>query len=388
MRRNWVVSAGLVGAAVAIGFVGWSGNPLTLPLAFAFPALWALSPSRLVVALVSVGYFLAAARGLPQGVANFYGSNVVAGIGLWVAASLAFVGVHAVLWTYRPGWLRVSRYAVAAVLMSVPPFGIVGWAHPVTAAGILLPGWGWWGVAAAITGLLAMTTRVWPLVAFMICWFWAVSVFTWSEPSAPEGWIGIDTQFRGSEGQYANFVQQRETIDLVLAAAAHGASVVVLPESAIGMWTPTVERLWMDALRDRDIVVNAGAIVVAPGGYDNVMVELTGHGGRILYRERMPVPVSMWQPWLDWWGEGGGARAHFFANPVAVSAGATILPVICYEQLIVWPVLQSALHAPDVIVATGNGWWTEGTNIVAIQQASATAWARLFGLPLVIAFNT
>lgn len=388
MRRSRVISSGLVGAAVAIGFVGWSGNPLTLPLAFAFPALWALSPSRPVATLVSTGYFLAASRGLPQGVANFYGSDVVAGIGLWVAASLAFVGVHAVLWTSRPGWHRVGRYAVAAVLMSVPPFGIVGWAHPITTAGILFPGWGWWGVAAAIIGLLAMTTRVWPLVAVVVCGCGAASAFTWFEPSAPEGWVGIDTQFRGSEGQYADFVQQRETIDLVLTAAADGAKVVVLPESAIGMWTPTVERLWVNALRDLDVVVNAGAIVVAPDGYDNVMMEITGDQSRILYRERMPVPVSMWQPWLHWWGEGGGARAHFFANPVAVSAGATILPVICYEQLIVWPVLQSALHSPEVMVATGNGWWTEGTNIVAIQRASATAWARLFGLPLVIAFNT
>lgn len=42
----------------------------------------------------------------------------------------------------------------------------------------------------------------------------------------------------------------------------------------------------------------------------------------------------------------------------------------------------------DVIVATGNGWWTANTNIVAIQKAGAEAWARLFGLRLVIAFNT
>jgi hypothetical protein len=45
------------------------------------------------------------------------------------------------------------------------------------------------------------------------------------------------------------------------------------------------------------------------------------------------------------------------------------------------------LHAPDIIAATGNGWWTAGTSIVAIQRASATAWARLFDRPLVTAFN-
>ena len=46
-----------------------------------------------------------------------------------------------------------------------------------------------------------------------------------------------------------------------------------------------------------------------------------------------------------------------------------------------------AERAPDMIVATGNGWWTAGTSIVGIQRASAEAWARLFGVPLVMAFN-
>ncbi|WP_281062140.1 nitrilase-related carbon-nitrogen hydrolase, partial [Mesorhizobium sp. M7A.F.Ca.MR.362.00.0.0] len=53
-----------------------------------------------------------------------------------------------------------------------------------------------------------------------------------------------------------------------------------------------------------------------------------------------------------------------------------------------WPALQSMLHAPDIIVATGNGWWTAGTSIVAIQRGSAVAWAKLFNRPLVQAFNT
>jgi K+/H+ antiporter YhaU regulatory subunit KhtT len=61
--------------------------------------------------------------------------------------------------------------------------------------------------------------------------------------------------------------------------------------------------------------------------------------------------------------------------------------LICYEQLIVWPVLQSMLEKPDIIVAVGNGWWTSGTSIVAIQRASAVAWAKLFAKPLVLSFN-
>lgn len=373
----------LAALAVAVGVICWSGNPLTLPLAISFPALWAFSPSRLIAAIVSAGYFLAASRSLPQGVVNFYGSGMGAGFALWLAASAGFVFVHAMLWTARPGWVRALRYAAAAILMSVPPFGIVGWAHPITAAGIVFPGWGWWGLAATAIGLLVMTTKVWPIATLVLGGAFAWSAATWTAPNLPQGWVGVDAQFGGDRGEYAGFFQHRETIATVKAAAAKGHKVVVLPESAAGMWTPTVERLWLRELEDINVTVNLGAIVLDGQGYDNVMVEISGEGSRVLYRERMPVPVSMWQPWTS-----GGANALFFANPVVEFAGVRIAPLICYEQLIIWPVLQSMVYGPEVIVATGNGWWTGETNIVAIQKASAEAWASLFGLPLLMAFNT
>ena len=170
--------------------------------------------------------------------------------------------------------------------------------------------------------------------------------------------------------------------------AGEESRIIVLPESALGFWTPTVARLWHQGLRGLDVTVIAGAAVIDAAGYDNVMVAISADEANILYRERMPVPISMWQPWRAWTRQGGGARARFFANPVVELDGTRIAPLICYEQLIFWPALQSMLHAPDVIVAIGNGWWTAGTSIVAIQRASAVAWAKLFGVPIVTAFNT
>ncbi|TDR31216.1 carbon-nitrogen hydrolase [Aquamicrobium defluvii] len=374
--------------AAAVGVVAWSGEPLLLPVAMLFPAFWAFAPSRIGAVLVSAGYFLAASRGLPQGVANFYGAGIGAGLALWVSASAGFVLVHTMLWTERPGWRRALRYGVVAVLMSVPPFGIVGWAHPITGAGMVFSGWGWPGLVAAMIGLLAMTMRFWPIATLTMAGLCLWSAANWMPPDAPESWAGIDTRFRGENGQYADYAQQVETIGLVMEAADNGARFVVLPESAAGIWTPTTARLWSRALDGGGLTVIAGAIIVDAVGYDNVMVEISGKESRILYRERMPVPVSMWQPWLAFVGEPAGARAHFFANPAVEIDGVRIAPLICYEQLIIWPILQSASHNPDVIIATGNGWWTENTNIVAIQWASATAWARLFSLPLIVSFNT
>ena len=105
---------------------------------------------------------------------------------LWLAASISFVGVHAALWSAHPRQ-RAARYLAAAVLLAIPPFGIVGWAHPVTAAGVLFPGWGWWGLGATVVGLMTMTTRTWLQAGALMAVAWAWSATTWISPSSPAG---------------------------------------------------------------------------------------------------------------------------------------------------------------------------------------------------------
>jgi hypothetical protein len=389
MRRERAVDALLVAGAVAAGWIGWSGEALLLPAALLFPLLWSAAPTRTVAALVSAAYFLPASRGLPQGVANFYGSDYWPGFLLWLAASSGFVAVHALLWTRKRGWPAAFRYLAACVVMALPPFGILGWAHPITAAGILFPGWGWWGLAAAVAGLAIMATRWWPPAALAMTGFWLWSAATWTMPDTPTGWRGVDLELGASLGRDGGLQRQLDLIATARRETAAGARYVVLPESALGTWTPTLERVWREGLQSTGVTALAGAARIGAGGYDNVMVSLSeSGGGNILYRERMPVPGSMWQPWRAWFGKSGGARADFFGNPVVEIDGVRIAPLICYEQLLVWPVLQSMLHDPDIILAIGNGWWTKDTSIVAIQQASTIAWARLFDKPLVMAFNT
>ncbi|CDN58503.1 Conjugal transfer protein TraB (plasmid) [Neorhizobium galegae bv. officinalis bv. officinalis str. HAMBI 1141] len=388
MCRDYLRPALPIFASIAIGVVGWSGHVLLLPVALGFPVLWSIARTRSVAALVSAGYFLAASRGLPRGVAAFYSSDIWPGLLLWLCASMSFVAVHSVLWTKNPN-VRPFRYLLAAIIMSIPPFGITGWAHPVTAAGVLFPGWGWWGLWLMTAGLAGLVTRIWPAVAITLIGLWLWSAASWTEPGLSNGWRGVDLELGASLGRDAGLHRQRDLIATVRGAASDGAGFVVLPETALGFWTPTVARLWTSASADIDATAIAGATVLDATGYDNVLVAIDRTGGSsILYRERMPVPGSMWQPWRFLFGESGGARADFFANPVVSVGAGRAAPLICYEQLIVWPVLQSMLHDPDFIIAVGNGWWTDGTSIVAIQRAATTAWARLFAKPLVTAFNT
>ena len=385
--RDGLRSVLLVVAAVVVGVVGWSGDPRTLPVALVFPALWGLSPSRRVVAAVAAAYFLAASRGLPQGVATFYGTSVLWGFALWIGAALAFVGVHAGLWSRRPGWGRAVRSGIATILMAVPPFGIVGWAHPITTAGVLFPAWGWWGLGATVAIMLAATTRVWPVTMVVLACLGGWSAATWTEPPRPKEWTGRDLRLGSSLGRGSYIEQHLALIAEVRAAVAGGARVVVLPENALGLWTLTVGELWRSRLQGLDVTVVAGATVVFPEGYNNVLVSIGPGGAGVVHRQRMPVPISMWQPWRAWLGEPSGARADLFGYSVAMVGGRRVAPLVCYEQLLVWPVLQSMVHRPDLILAIGNDWWTAGTDIAGIQRANAVAWARLFGLPLVVSFN-
>lgn len=360
---------------------------MTFPLAMIFPLLWANSPSRVIAAAVSAGYFLAASRGLPQGVANYYAADLWLGLLLWVMAASGFMLVHAVLWRRRSGKRRGVRYLLAMVLMGVPPFGIAGWAHPLTAAGVLFPGWGWFGLGATAILLVVMTVQRWQIAVAVLGGLYAWTAADWAQPKVPHEWNGVDLALGQNLGRDDSLRFHRDLIAAARTASDDGAQFVVLPESAIGFWTPTVARLWQEGLLESGITVIAGAAVIDAAGYDNVMVAISATEARILYRQRMPVPVAMWQPWRAWMGQSGGTRAHVFANPVVEVAGIKIAPLICYEQLILWPILQSMLQAPDIIVATGNGWWTSGTSIIAIQHASAVAWSRLFGVPIVMAFN-
>lgn len=360
---------------------------MALPLALAFPVLWSMANSRKNAAMISAAYFLAASRGLPLGVANFYGSGMAPGLLLWLVASSGFVLVHTVLWTAKPALQKPFRYLLACLLMAVPPFGILGWAHPITAAGALFPGWGWAGLFALATGLAVLATRYRVVAVIALSGLWIWSAASWAPPLAPAGWTGVDLAYGSSLGRDTSLDRQQDLLARVQVDSPDPGRVFVLPESAVGFWTPTVARFWKKALKGSGEMIVSGASLVAADGYDNVLVALTQDGSKVVYRERMPVPGAMWQPWLAWMGESGGARAHFFANPVVIIRGARTAPLICYEQLIVWPILQSMAHEPEVIIAVGNGWWTAGTAIVGIQQASAVAWARLFGKQLVMSLN-
>ena len=197
-----------------------------------------------------------------------------------------------------------------------------------------------------------------------------------------EKWCGIDTNFifaSGERDHLQDYQRQSELISMVKKAAC---DVVVLPETAAGRWTKPNQTLWNKALAGvKEKIVITGAEILNKTGYENVLLQL-GNTGKILYLQRMPAPFTMWRFW-----DKTGCKAYWFENPVVDLNQHKIAPLICYEVFLVYPVLQSMLYKPDIVVAVGNMWWAKKTNIPALFKCYAQAWARLFDKSLVSAVN-
>lgn len=388
--RRWIAEYGLIPVAAALGFVGWNGSVLAmlgLPL---LVWIWRIAPSRRFAFLALLAYYLVADRGLLRGAAVFFSDplqkpSIAAGLAIWIAPSALLALTWAVLWGRR---FHAGRLAAILLLVSIPPLGIFGWANPLTAAGAWFPGTGWWGLTAFFSLLLLLVTETaWRRRSIAILMFVAVVANTVYAAPERAQWTAINTQFQPSRNDAGEYSRMRQLLAIAgrgLARAMPG-SVIVLPEAVGGNWeinAPFWDQLG-DAARRKGVTVLVGGQRPIDGSahYINGLFSVGFEGG-IVIPDRMPVPVSMWMPFSDkgaaaLWGHPGVTRVH----------GQEVAHLVCYEQLLIWPVLRSMAESPRVLLGVANDWWAAGTAIPAIQRQVVEAWGRLFAVPIVFAAN-
>jgi hypothetical protein len=309
-----------------------------------------------------------------------------AGLWLWLAAGLLMGATYLILWCpSRHG--RLGRLPLLLVLLAVPPIGLVGWAHPLTAAGYLFPTSGWWGLLAtgALVVVIAQLPRHptgWGVIGVVI----ALQVGTLQADLTVAPAVraeGVDTHLaeetRQQPLQQAQ-VRQQYLIDRVLASQA---PLTVLPEGAAGRWDTGKRERWLAVqprLQGRTVLM--GGSSPGPRGLDNVVIAVSGTSARIVYRQRMPMPIARWRPWAK-----DGFRAAWWANPVFEIDGQRAAALIGYEQLLLWPVLHAMWFRPGLLIGMGQVGRARDTALTAMPHAVLQAWARLFHVPLVTAFN-
>ena len=360
-----------------IGWIAWPHQ--LLPLVVTAPALIMRSPNRVTATLSAWAYYLAASSGIPHGAAVFFGpGSTTEGIMLWLGAGAVNALPWAILWNRHSG-LR-TRSALALVILSVPPLGLVGWASPLTAAGILFPGLGFaglaftlWLIVSAIDGGVMMITAL--LIA-------SLANLVYTEPTACH-MKAIDTHFSGVASGSRDYISEySRNVTAIALASQSKATITVLPETVAGTWTGATASLWQPLATSSSGIIAVGAeTLLLRNGYENgvILMSKSGYG---FFPQRVPVPVSMWKPWSK-----DGARADWFGSGIARFDGRKIGYLICYEQLLVWPALITAYNKPDVMLGLANDWWAKDTTIPGIQRMAIRSWARLYGWKMVDAGN-
>ena len=325
----------------------------------------------------------------------------------------------------------------------VPPLGIIGLASPVTAAGYLFPFTAWVGLAAVAlppgivlsTHALALHRRCAALCllsASVVGLAIGGRLLERDDAAPPAGWTAVNTQFgdvRQPFGDFlaAQFVQQK--------AAETSARVLIFPESIVPRWSEATEAFWrnsLDRCRTRGQILAIGSGLPAKTGIpegnrdklsdlrsfdfgaaidvlkrsdsqsppamhrsaipnrlikprsepvDNTLLIVGAESG--VFYQRVPVPVGMWRPLTRI-----SVPLRLHAPGVLAIDHQRAAVLICYEQMLTFPILASMLEHPTVIVGISNTFWVDHTTIPRYQATALRGWAKLFHLPYFLAVNS
>jgi hypothetical protein len=372
-----LVTVLLWAVAAASGGVAWAGRFELLPIALLVLLCWRWSRSRPEALGVGLAYYGAASFGLVHGASRFFGDATgwsSAGIAIWVGTTLLLSIPWAALWSRTfamSAWSRVSRGILLGLVLLLPPVGLLSGVNPWVGGAAMMPGLGILGLLVVTASLLAPNRKTWPVWASALV---LVSVLACRnyEPAESVNWAGVSTP-HGALGHRSPTEQYDMAADAWQRALASDADVVLFPEGLGGTWTTSSESLWALEAEERDALWIVGAMRRDTEGQRNG-VGIVGDGEPYFWSQRLPAPIGMWAPWAN-----RHVKGDLFAPSVKVIQGRRTALLMCFEQFVGWPALQSALERAEVVLAPANLWFARGTNLNAVREVTLQSWARLMG---------
>ena len=424
-----------LGSALAMGLGVSTGHPLGIVAAAAMPFACLVPGTRKDAFKSALGYYIGGLWPIVPGLGRYIGQSatILIPLAIWVLAAIML----SVPWTLAATSDRFQclwRAPLALVATVIPPLGIIGVASPLTAAGYLFPGTAWAGLAAValMPGIILATEppafRRWGIRCLVIGLYVALGVggrlFRPGDVAPPRGWIAVNTNFGDVSQPFrdfvaAQFIQQKAT--------ESSARVLIFPEAVVPRWSEATEAFWRETLdrcrnRGQILAIGAGlpvqtrnsmgtpqklsdlklydfsAAIAAlkrmdttfphavqgkpgPEPIDNTMLVLGAESATFF--QRVPVPVGMWRPFSR-----TSVPLRLNAPGVLAIDHQRVAVLICYEQMLTFPILASMLRHPTVIVGISNTFWVDGTTIPRYQATALRGWASLFGLPYFLAVNS
>ena len=394
-RYSWVLS---IAAGSLVAYLSYTLNiPAFILLLIVF---WTYTDKKRDIFFLVFGYYAMIESYMPSALSKF---NVPEVAPLFMAKVFlstegwVIVTAHAAILALF--WIPLFRYRSHHMLMlipllALPPVGTLNIQNPLLMAGELFPGTGLLGILLTywlivwvvktcdimlIVGNPVLYLARGPLLLFVF--LFALTNVNYAAPSAPDGWIAIDTDFGGYVGRDKISVEERNRVLVRKAreAKAKGYRVMVFPEEVEQYWTAGNQKLWQGKSMEDILPLVGTNIEKSKGLFLDAAVD--ARSGKMIARSRVPMPVGNWTLWGD------GAESHVLATNVKALAGRRAAMIFCYEDLIVYPLMFDSFEHPDVIVSMANTWSTNNTPAQTMQKESIEWQARLYHLPLVRAEN-
>jgi hypothetical protein len=376
----------LFAVAFAFGAAGWSGKVSLNFLALLYPFVYLQSRRRLD-ALSSALYYAGATWSVIPGSESFFGTSGSLALPLLIWTVLVAVSAAPWIALYNRQFLPLATVA-AIITLSLPPFSLVTVAHPLISVGQWFPGTRWFGLCLPLILMLAYRRLSAPFTLAVLVGASFAAHARFHRPPQDPRIVAVNTRFGGPATRdiLGATLQGHETA-MQRIALTHPDTLILFPESIIPTWTPTHDERWAATfaqLQARHTGLLIGTTIPVANTQANRNVLLSrGYTERLSYVQRVPVPLGMWRF--------GDERNGF---PLMLRYPATIRiwdrragVLICYEQLLVWPALQTLSRNPDMLLAPSNLYWASGTIIPSVQHVSAQDWADLWSIPLYEASN-
>ena len=417
-------------AGGTIASLGWWGYGQWGWLLLAFGPLIMLQRTHWGVLAIACGYYGALGWESVPSLMRYFDMGFAQALLVWLAHTL----INAAAW-----WLpflaverllpdRIWRAPLAlvsgAILSLLWPWEVLSWNNPLFYAGAIFPGTGGWGVLVVLAmWFLAgvgwrMSERPSRKASIMAAFVLLVSAaaLLWTgvvEASRPRylsgpWWHSISTNF-GPAREGAEIMRRSQWFKELLneTVAEFRDAAVVLPEGVLGPHRESLRYLVAsrsNLFRERNVVLfwhadvteNNPSKIAEQLSLSKIRDNIKAHsavwssmdGGTIVYRARVPIPVSFGD--VD-------MVSHRNASPVVSIDGIGRLAFgVCYEGFLLGHWLRAWLDTGmgaqkiDRVIGMANLWFLQWPALesAAAKQRLAFRWgASLLGADLVFAVN-
>lgn len=361
--------------AAMLGLMAISGHSLTYGVSvLLLPCLVVASHTRKETFVNMAAYFSAAASILPQALIDFDGGNSES---MAVLTFVGVVGLMAGLWALS--WvesfrLRVRNTMLMSLILAIPPLGVIGVMNPISGLGALVPGTGLLGITLFLTGAYLISSGRGTAAGLV---FTGLLLLSLGSPQSAEKplWKGVGTAYSlaPQNTPYASYVRLLSE----LPGHRHEEHLAFSESFLSG-----VEPAHVAEILAHKTEAESAIFGFQPSKGANGLLYVGRGGETKVYLQRQPIPLTMWNPLAD-----NHYAANWSSSPVISVQGRVIAPLICYESLLVWPIVASVASGANTIVTISNVKWDSSKKIARLLISVNRNWAQLFDIPLTIAIN-